>query len=122
MLNTRRELARNVGTELIALEELVDGALVGLAAVQSTAIAGRRAAKLPLHTGQEALEQLAGAMPALIAVRKAIHDAHLTFRAVQDDMRVGPISYGDYGDTPRETVPMGGAEAAPVLTLVDAAA
>lgn len=121
MLQTRRELARNVGTELIALEELLDGAIVGLAKVQSTAVAGRRAAKLPLHTGQEALEQLAGAMPTLLAARKAIHDAHLTLRSVQDDMRVGPISYGDYGDTPRDTEPKGAIEA-PVLTLAHVAA
>jgi hypothetical protein len=107
MLNTRLDLAKSVAANLIALEKNVDGALVDHAKLQVALIEGRRRAKLPLHTGQEGLEQLASAASSLIAARKAIHEAHLVFRQVQDDMGLGTVSYGDYGDTPREMEPAG---------------
>lgn len=120
MLNTRRAVVSRVAAEHIALEEQIDGALVRLASLQTAAIEGRREAKLPLHAGQEGLEKLAAATQSLIAARKAVHDAHLTFREVQDQMRLGPIAFGDYGDTPRGYAPAGAAEQ-PALAVVRAA-
>ncbi len=121
MLHTRRAVAQRVATQLIALEEKIDGALVDHAHLQCAAIEGRRDAKLPLHAGQEGLEKLAAAAHSLIAARKAVHDAHLAFREVQDGMRIGPIAFGDYGDTPREYAPEGAADQ-PVLAVVRDAA
>ncbi|WP_267395332.1 MULTISPECIES: hypothetical protein [unclassified Sphingomonas] len=120
MLNTRRNVVQRVGFKHIELEAQVDTALVNLAGLQAAAIEGRRQAKLPLHAGQEGLEKLAVAAASLIAARKAIHDAHLSFRDVQDGMRVGPVSFGDYGDTPREATLTEPAEL-PALTVVRAA-
>ncbi|MEG3122672.1 hypothetical protein [Sphingomonas sp. GB1N7] len=121
MLNTRLELTRKAAAELIAIEKNLDAALVGQAKLQAIAIEGRRNAKLPLHTGQAGLEQLASANINLIAARKAVHEAHLVFRQVQRDMGLGTVSFGDYGDTPDEFAPSGQVAAQPALAIVDAA-
>lgn len=121
MLNTRRAVAQRVADHLISLEQKIDGALVDHANLTVAAVEGRRQAKLPLHAGQDGLEQLTTAMQSLMAARKAVHDAHLSFRDVQDNMRIGPISFGDYGDTPREYAPEGMIEQ-PILAVVRDAA
>lgn len=121
MLNTRLELTRKAAAELIAIEKNLDAALIGQAKLQAIAIEGRRNAKLPLHTGQAGLEQLANANINLIAARKAVHEAHLVFRQVQRDMGLGTMSFGDYGDTPDEFAPSGQVAAQPALAIVDAA-
>ena len=121
MLKTRRAVAHRVADHLIALEQKIDGALIDTAHLQVAAIEGRREAKLPLHAGQDGLEQLTTATLSLIAARKAVHDAHLAFRDVQDNMRIGPIAFGDYGDTPREYVAEGATEQ-PLLAVVRDAA
>ena len=118
MLNARLDLTRAVGTELIEIEKLIDAALIKQAKLQAIAIEGRRAVKLPLHTGQKGLEQLAIANARLIAAREAVHEAHLDFRQVQRDMGLGAVSFGDYGDTPDDAPPKNSADARPALASV----
>lgn len=102
MLNTRLEVCRSVGLPLIELEKQIDASVELLSVVTAAVVAGRRRAKLPLHAGQEGLDSLMAAQESILAARRAIHDAHLTLRAEQDKMGLGTVSYGDYGDTPRE--------------------
>jgi len=118
MLKTRRELTRTMTAELRAIEQLLDEAQVRQAQLIATAIEGRRAAKLPLFAGEEALALVADAQVDLLKTRKAIHAAHYAFRDVRDQMGVQPEAFGDYGDTPREYAPEGQA----ALTVVGAIA
>lgn len=121
MLKTRRDLTRTMTAELRAIEQLLDEAQVRQAQLIATAIEGRRAAKLPLFAGEEALALVADAQVDLLKTRKAIHAAHYAFRDVRDQMGVQPEAFGDYGDTPREYAPEGQA-ARPALAIVEAAA
>lgn len=119
MLNTRKKLTRAVTADLIAIEELLDQAQVLQAKLVATAVEGRRAAKLPLFAGEDALALVADASVSLMATRKAIHAAHYAFRDVRDRMGIRAEDFGDHGDTPREfTDPMG---AAPAVAIVRAA-
>lgn len=121
MLKTRKDLVRNVTTELKAIEQLLDEAQVRAAQLVATAVEGRRAAHLPLFAGEDALALVADASVSLMATRKSIHAAHYAFRDVRDRMGIKAEDFGDYGDTPREYAPQGRAALA-VVGDVDAAA
>lgn len=122
MLKTRIAVARAVAVPLVELEKHLDAAIAGQAAVQVAAIEGRREAKLPLEAGQEAMALMAQATVSMLAAREAVHRAHRLFRQAQTNMGVGPISYGDFGDSPEETfAPMGVAERPALAVVADAA-
>lgn len=120
MLNTRREVCKSVASGLISLERSIDDAIVQQGIVQAAVVEGRRKAKLPLDAGQDGIALIADASVALVAARKAVHEAHIRLREVQDRMGVGVVAFGDYGDTPR--VYTTAEDVAPAsLTLVAAA-
>lgn len=104
-LETKIGVAQAVGFPLMRAEKLLDEAFVLLAQANAAAIEGRRAARLPLHAGQDAIEQVVAAQATLMATRKAVHTAHYGFRDIADGMNVPARAYGDHGDTPREEVP-----------------
>lgn len=99
---TRLEVVRSVGTPLVEAEKHLDAAFALLAQVQIAAVEGREKARLPLHTGHDALAQIVQAQQNLMATRHAVHSAHNGFRSVQDTMGVDGQEFGDHGDTPRE--------------------
>lgn len=105
-METRIGVAQAVGLPLIEAEALLDQAFVLLARAQAAAVEGRRAARLPLHTGHDALDQVVTAQQALMMTRKAVHTAHYGFREIADGMNVPARAYGDHGDTPREADPV----------------
>lgn len=105
-LETKIGVAQAVGFPLMRAEKLLDEAFVLLAQAQAAAVEGRRAARLPLHAGHDAIEQVVTAQQALMATRKAVHTAHYGFRDIADGMQVPARAYGDHGDTPREDVVM----------------
>lgn len=104
-LETKIGVAQAVGLPLMKAEALLDQAFVLLAQAQAAAVEGRRAARLPLHTGHDSIEQVVLAQQALMATRKAVHTAHYGFRDIADGMQVPARAYGDHGDTPREETP-----------------
>ncbi len=121
MLKTRKDLTRTVTEELRAIEQLLDEAQVRQAKLIAIAVEGRRAAKLPLFAGEEALALVATASVDLLATRKSIHAAHYAFRDVRDQMNIRAEDFGDHGDTPRDFTDPMGIEAQPVVALVRAA-
>lgn len=113
----RVELAQSVGLPLIEMEQHLDNALTAGATLQAAAIGGRRAAHLPLEAGQDALDLIASAQAGMLAARRQVHEAHRLLRQYQDQLQLGPVSYGDYGDSPEESAtPRGG------LTVVETVA
>jgi len=121
MLNTRKELTRAVTADLVAIEHLLDQAQVLQAKLVATAVEGRRAAKLPLFAGEDALALVADASVSLMAARKAIHAAHYAFRDVRDRMGIRIEAFGDHGDTPREYAPALAETVTPAMAIVRAA-
>lgn len=105
-METKIGVAQAVGLPLMRAEKLLDEAFVLLAQAQAAAVEGRRAARLPLHAGHDAIEQVVTAQQTLMTVRKAVHTAHYGFRDIADGMAVPARAYGDHGDTPREDVVM----------------
>ena len=103
-METKIGVAQAVGLPLMKAEKLLDEAFVLLAQAQAAAVEGRRAARLPLHAGHDAIEQVVTAQATLMATRKAVHTAHYGFRDVADGMMVPARAYVDHGDTPRENV------------------
>ena len=101
-LNTKIAVAQAVGFPLMKAEKLLDQAFVLLAQAQAAAVEGRRTARLPLHAGHDAIDQVVTAQATLHAARKAVHTAHYGFRDIADGMNVPARAYGDHGDTPRE--------------------
>lgn len=119
-METRIGVAQAVGLPLIEAEALLDQAFVLLARAQAAAVEGRRAARLPLHTGHDALDQVLTAQQALMMTRKAVHTAHYGFREIADRMNVPARAYGDHGDTPREADPVAPMRTGGQLAVVQA--
>lgn len=119
MLNQRLTVTRNVTIQLTNLERDLDALLVKQAQLQIALIEGRRAANLPLDSGQRGMEKIVEAAASLVSARAAVHAAHYDFRAVRDQLRLPVHAYGDLGDT-QMAMPMTGT-AAPTLTVVNAA-
>ena len=57
---------------------------------------------------QKSLEHVALASMRLIEARSHINEAHLGLRDAQFELGLGPVSYGDYGDTPVPAAQSGG--------------
>ncbi|WP_294292644.1 hypothetical protein [uncultured Sphingomonas sp.] len=126
MLNTRKALTRAITKEMIEIEQLLDEAQARMGRMVATAVEGRRAAKLPLFAGEDALALIASAQVRLLETRKDTHAAHYAFRDVRDQMGIKmeeEPQFGDYGDTPRKfAMDDGTVSAAPALTVVAQAA
>lgn len=99
-LNARMAAAQAVAAPLLNMEQQIDAAITSYTQVMAAAIAARRDVRLPLHAGQEGLEELSSAIGQLVAARKSVHTAHYVFRAISDEMRVPVQAFGDHGDTP----------------------
>ncbi|RST30625.1 hypothetical protein HMF7854_07085 [Sphingomonas ginkgonis] len=110
MLNQRHAAAQAVARELIPAERDLDAAIVHSAKLAIAVVEGRKAAKLPLATGQEALTLIAGATAQLVAARKQMIEAHHAFRETQIEIGLGAFSYGDIWECP----PSSEHEAAPL--------
>jgi hypothetical protein len=113
LLNQRHETARAVASELLPAERDVDAAIIRNSRLTIAVIEGRRNCRLPIATGQEGLSLVASATARLVEARALLAQAHLSFRATQDDIGLQAYSYGDISECP----PSGG-EASPPLRAV----
>lgn len=95
MLNQRHAAARAVADQLLPAEKNVDDAIVHHAKLTIAVVEGRRAAKLPLAAGQEALGYVAQANARLCEVRELLANAHRAFRDTQNEIGLQAFSYGD---------------------------
>ena len=95
MLNQRHAAARAVADELFPAERHVDEAIVHHAKLAIAVVEGRRAAKLPLTAGQEALGYVAQANVRLCEARELLTQAHRAFRDTQIEIGLQAFGYGD---------------------------
>lgn len=100
MLNQRLTAARKVADELLPAESNLDDAILHASKVAIAVIEGRRAAKLPLNVGQEGLALVSRAATKLIDARGDIIEAHVAFRATQDEIGLRAVSFGDVYESP----------------------
>jgi len=114
MLNQRMTAARQVADELLPAEAELDNAILHASRLAIAVIEGRRAAKLPLNTGQEGLAHMSRATAKLIDARGDIMAAHVAFRETQKDIGLRAVSFGDIYESPDKTaeLPQGAANAA----------
>ena len=100
MLNQRLAAARKVADELLPAETDLDNAILHASKVAIAVIEGRRSAKVPLNVGQEGLALVSRAATKLIDARGDIIDAHVAFRATQDEIGLRTVSFGDIHESP----------------------
>lgn len=100
MLNQRHSAAQAVAQELFPAETSVEDAIVRNAKLAIAVVEGRRAAKLPLATGQEALDLVAQANVRLCEARGFLAEAHRAFRDTQVEVGLRAFSFGDLQECP----------------------
>lgn len=100
MLNHRINAARQVANELLPAETELDNAILHASRTAIAVIEGRRAAKLPLDTGQEGLAFMSRATAKLIEARGDIMAAHVAFRDAKDQIGLRAVSFGDIYESP----------------------
>lgn len=100
MLNQRHAAAQAVANELFPAEKVVDQAILHNARMAIAVVEGRRAAKLPLTVGQEALDFVARANVSLCEARGLLAEAHRSFRETQVEIGLKAFSYGDEQECP----------------------
>lgn len=100
MLNQRHEIARAIAAELLPAEQDVDAAILHNARLTILAIEGRKAARVPLSTGQQGLDLVTRANARLVEARGLLAEAHAAFRQTQSEVGLGAFSYGDVAECP----------------------
>lgn len=100
MLNQRHQVARAVANELLPAEQDVEAAIVRNARLTIAVIEGRRRARLPIASGQEALNFVAIASARLVEARGLLLEAHCSFRKTQSEIGLDAFSYGDVAECP----------------------
>ena len=103
MRQERLAAAHAIADELLPHERELDDAIVRNAQLTVAMIKGRQKARAPLTLANKSLEHVALANMRLIEARHHIQEAHLGLREAQFEIGLGPVSWGDYGDTPAPT-------------------
>lgn len=93
--------AFEVATQVRAVEDSIESALIELAELQSRMIRARAAVGVSIGTGHEALEQVASALHGLVAARGGMASAHAKLvEARQQVPGLRTVSFGDAGECP----------------------
>lgn len=96
--------ALEVATQVRAVEETIESALVEIAELQSRMIRARAAARVGIATGHDALEHLSGALQGLVSARGGIAGCHAALREAQAHVPgLRTVSFGDGSECPEET-------------------
>jgi hypothetical protein len=97
--------ALEVATQVRAVEDSIEAALIELAELQSRMIRARAAAGIGIATGHDALEQVAAALQGLVAARGGVASAHIKLvEARQKIPGLRTVSFGDAGECPDQKV------------------
>ena len=100
MLNQRHQIAQSIANELLPTEQDIDKAILSNARLTIAVVEGRKAARLPLQTGQEGLSLVAHANTRLIEARGFLASAHVAFRKTQSEVGLDCFNYGDVEECP----------------------
>lgn len=104
MPDLRTTIAIDIRSHLRKFENAIDDSLVNGAKLTARMIEARREARLPLNTGQEALEQIVGTMSRLAEVRRMTIESHLDLSATRRAAGIDPVAFGDDSDTPDPSI------------------
>jgi hypothetical protein len=86
---------------LNAAKKVADASRLAIAVIE-----GRKAAKLPLDTGQEGLALVSRATAKLVEARGDICAAHVAFRETQQQIGLRSVSFGDFWESPDKKKPL----------------
>lgn len=102
MLAKRRAAMDAVAPELIAMEVVIDDAILQSTRLTATLITERRNAGLSAIIGQEALERSGVTFSTLIAARREIVATHEELGTLKKRIGLGAVAFGGGGDKPDE--------------------
>lgn len=102
MRNERIKAAHEVAEQLFAVEEALDGALSNAGTLTIALSKVRREANLAATVGQEAIEEVAGAVAALAKARRHIVTAHLALDETKTQIGLRTLNFGTGGGKPEE--------------------
>ena len=100
MLVKRRAAMQTVAPELIAMETVIDDAILQSTRLTAALIAQRRSAGLAATVGQTAIERSSAAFATLIAARREVVATHQELGALQKQIGLGAVMVGNLGDKP----------------------
>ena len=95
--------AHSVATQVRAVEDSIEAALMELAELQARMIRARSTTGIGIATGHDALEEVAGALTGLVAARGRIGQAHAALvTARQQIPGLRTLAFGDGYPCPEE--------------------
>lgn len=96
-----QQSAHEVATQVRAVEDCIEAALIELAELQGRMIRARAVAGVGIATGQEALAQVASALQGLVAARGDMANAHASLvEAKKLVPGLRETAFGDQGECP----------------------
>jgi hypothetical protein len=96
-----QQSAHEVATQVRAVEESIESALIELADLQARMIRARAVAGVGIGTGHEALEQVAYALQGLVAARGGMVGAHAALKQAKDRVPgLRTVAFGDGDECP----------------------
>lgn len=99
-----QQSAHEVATQVRAVEDSIEAALIELAELQSRLIRARAVAGVGIGTGHEALAQVASALQGLVAARGDMAGAHAALVEAKNQVPgLRAVGFGDATECPEET-------------------
>lgn len=93
--------AHAVATQVRAVEDSIEAALIELAELQSRLIRARSCTGVAVATGHEALEEIAGALNGLVSARGRMGQAHLVLLEAKNKIPgLRTVAFGDGMECP----------------------
>lgn len=99
-----QQSAHEVATQVRAVEDSIEAALIELAELQGRMIRARAVAGVGIATGQDALAQVASALQGLVAARGDMANAHASLVAAKNQVPgLRTVAFGDGDECPEKT-------------------
>nr|WP_294170968.1 hypothetical protein [uncultured Sphingomonas sp.] len=96
-----QQSAREVATQVRAVEDSIEGALIELAELQSRLIRARAVAGVGISIGHDALARVASALQGLVAARGDMAGAHAALVEAKNQVPgLRTVSFGDGSECP----------------------
>lgn len=100
--------AFEVATQVRAVEDSIDGVLADMAELQSKMIRARSVTGIGVSTSQQAFEQLAGAMHALVGARGSVAGCHAALAVARQSIPgLRTVAWGDGEECPPQEGALG---------------
>jgi hypothetical protein len=107
MLNDRLTAARRIAGELFPLERELEATFLRANRLTTAIVEGRIAARMPIGTGQDSLNELTAATSLLVQARARIAAAHAALADERLNAGLRQFGMGDVDECPPATKPSG---------------